>query len=117
MANRIMSVQQRQICEFLMLKPGATSADIVACTGFSYDAVKKKLRILKESGHVKGSEANYRATYQLTGAPFPRLAAYRPSARYEAQKALKARRARQTDCVDPVADAMYEMVTVGRSAT
>ncbi|MDR3386835.1 MAG: hypothetical protein P4L92_07260 [Rudaea sp.] len=103
-----MSVQQRRICEFLMLNPGATSATIIEGTGFPYDAVKKKLRALKESGHIKGSESNYRASFQLTGKPFPRLADYRPNPKYVAKRKRAASR-------DVLFAAMYAMVTVGRA--
>ncbi|MGP8437163.1 hypothetical protein ACT2FY_13035 [Paraburkholderia fungorum] len=113
MAYRSMSAQQRQICEFLMLNPGATSADIMAGTGFPYESVKRKLRVLKESGHVKGSESNYRASYQLTGKPFPRLADYKPHPRYVA---AKMRAQAKTAERDILFSAMHAMVTAGRDA-
>lgn len=111
MADRKMSVQQRRICEFLMINPGATSAEIMSGTDLAYDSVKKKLRVLKDGGHVAGSESNYRSTYQLTGKPFPRLADYRPSLRYRADKARLIGRHRSTD---QVFDAMHAMVSAGR---
>lgn len=109
MANRGMSVQQRRICEFLMLNPGSNSASIMEGTGFQYESVKKKLRALKESGHVKGSESNYRASFQLTGKPFPRLADYRPNPKYIAKRKRATNR-------DVLFAAMHAMVTVGRAA-
>jgi predicted transcriptional regulator len=112
-AYRGMSAQQRQICEFLMLNPGSTSADIIEGTGYPYDSVKKKLRALKESGHVKRSESNYRSSFQLTGKPFPRLADYRPNAKHLAKKARIASRESRRDVLFA---AMHAMVTVGRAA-
>jgi predicted transcriptional regulator len=104
-----MSAQQRHICEFLMLNPGSTSVNIMEGTGFPYDSVKKKLRALKESGHVKGSESSYRSSFQLTGKPFPRLADYRPNPKYAAKKT-------RTSSRDVLFAAIHAMVTVGKAA-
>lgn len=112
MAQRVMSAQQRQICEFLMQNPGSTSAIIAEGTGFPYDNVKKKLRALRESGHVKASESKYRSSFQLTGKPFPRLADYRPNPQYLSKKA---RMATRTDSRDVLFTAMHAMVTAGRA--
>jgi len=113
MRQRVMSAQQRQICEFLMLNPGSTSATIIEGTGFPYDSVKKKLQALRESGHVKRSESKYRSSFQLTGKPFPRLADYRPNPRHLAKKA---RLATRTSTLDVLFTAMHAMVLVGRAA-
>jgi hypothetical protein len=107
-----MSAQQRHICEFLMLNPGSTSADIIEGTGYPYDSVKKKLRALRESGHVQGGESRYRSSFQLTGKSFPRLADYRPNPKYAAKKARIATRETRRDVLFA---AMHAMVTVGRA--
>ncbi|WP_153135154.1 hypothetical protein [Paraburkholderia agricolaris] len=113
MAYTTMSKQQRKICEFLALHPGSNSAEIMAGTGFTYESTKKKLRTLKESGHVKGSESNYRSTYQLTGKPFPRLDDYEPNPRY---LAAKQRMASRNTVVDVLVASMDAMVRVGMGA-
>ncbi|MFM0256080.1 hypothetical protein [Paraburkholderia sediminicola] len=112
MANRIMSAQRREVCEFLKLYPDSTIADIVEGTSAPYDSIKKRLRALKESGHVKASDSSYRSSYQLTGKPFPRVADYRPNARYAARKA---RRESRGEMVGGLYAAMHAMVTVGRA--
>jgi predicted transcriptional regulator len=112
-AYTVMSKQQRKVCEFLALHPGSTSAEVMAGTGFTYDSTKKKLRTLRESGHVKGSESNYRATYQLTGKQFPRLEDYQPHPRYLAAKERMV--ARETGA-DLLVASMHAMVSLGRAA-
>jgi predicted transcriptional regulator len=111
MAFARMSVQQRQVCEFLSQNPGSTSAEIIAGTCFPYDSVKKKLRALRKSGHVKGSESNYRSSFQLTGKKFPRLADYQPNARYLASKVRM--ETNGAGC-DALFTAMHAMVMTGR---
>lgn len=113
MADRIMSVQRREVCEFLMMYPGSTIADIVEGTCAPYDSIKKRLRALKESGHVKGSESSYRSSYRLTGKPFPRVVDYQPNARYAASKA---RRESRGEIVGGLCAAMHAMVMMGRAA-
>ncbi|PQV50994.1 hypothetical protein [Paraburkholderia sp. BL21I4N1] len=114
MAYTNMSKQQREICEFLSLNPNSTNAEICAATGFTYESVKKKLRVLKESGHVKGSESKYRALYELTGKSFPRSADYRLNPRYLARKE---RLATQLTIRDTLFTVMHAMVMAGRAAT
>lgn len=112
MAFKTMSKQQREICEFLALNPNSTNAEICAATGFTYEIVKKKLRVLKESGHVKGSESKYRSLYQLTGKEFPRAADYRPNPLYAARKQRLMSRASDGDSLFAI---MHAMVCVGRA--
>lgn len=111
MAYTTMSKQQREICEFLALNPNSTNAEICAATGFTYESVKRKVRVLKESGYVKGSESRYRSLFELTGKPFPRSADYRPNPRYLARKERLAARASVTDSLFA---AMHAMVAIGR---
>ncbi|WP_454826056.1 hypothetical protein [Paraburkholderia xenovorans] len=113
MAYTTMSKQQREICEFLALNPNSTNAEICTTTGFTYESVKKKLRVLKDSGHVKGSESKYRALYELTGKPFPRSADYRPNPRYLARKE---RLEAQLTAKDSLFATMHAMVMIGRAA-
>ncbi|MDR8398258.1 hypothetical protein NE850_18105 [Paraburkholderia sp. USG1] len=113
MVNRIMSAQRREVCEFLMMYPGSTIADIVEGTCAPYDSIKKRLRALKASGHVKGSESSYRSSYQLTGKPFPRVADYQPNARYAASKASRESR---DAIVGGLCAAMHAMVMRGRAS-
>lgn len=108
-----MSKQQREICEFLALNPNSTNAEICAATGFTYESVKKKLRSLKESGHVRGSESKYRSLYQLTGKEFPRAADYRPNPIYLARKQRLVSRVSAGDSLSAV---MHAMVCAGRAA-
>ncbi|MDR8400093.1 hypothetical protein NE850_27670 [Paraburkholderia sp. USG1] len=112
MAYTTMSKQQREICEFLALNPKSTNAEICTATGFTYDGVKKKLRVLKDGGYVKGSESKYRAHYELTGKPFPRSADYRPNPRYLARKE---RLEAQVTIKDTLFATMHAMVTSGRA--
>jgi predicted transcriptional regulator len=111
MAYTTMSKQQREICEFLALNPHSTNAEICTATGFTYESVKKKLRVLKESGHVKASESRYRSLYELTGKSFPRSADYRPNPRYLARKNRLATRVLGNDTLFAV---MHAMVAIGR---
>jgi len=111
MAYTTMSKQQREICEFLTLNPNSTNAEICTGTGYPYDSVKKKLRALKESGHVKGSESRYRSLYALTGKPFPRSADYKPNPSYLARKQ---RLTARLTTGDSLVAAMHSMVMVGR---
>lgn len=111
MAYTTMSKQQREICEYLALNPHSTNAEICAATGFSYESVKKKLRNLKESGHVQGSQSKYRSLFWLTGKEFPRAVDYRPNPIYLARK-------QRLMSVAPTGDSlfavMHAMVTAGR---
>jgi len=113
MAFKTMSKQQREICEFLALHPNSTNAEICAATGFTYESVKKKLRVLKESGHVKGSESKYRSLYQLTGKEFPRAADYRLNPLYLARKQRLQSSGSTGDALFAV---MHSMVRAGRAA-
>lgn len=113
MAYTTMSKQQREICEFLALNPNSTNAEICTATGFTYESVKKKLRVLKESGHVKGSESRYRSLFELTGKPFPRSADYKPNPSYLARKQ---RLTAQLTTGDSLFAAMHAMVMAGRAA-